>query len=82
MKATGIVRKLDKLDRIVIPKELCKTMDLQHDVPMEFFVDGRSIIIRKFENNCTFCSGSDSLTMFGGKQVCGKCREEMRKGLR
>ena len=82
MKSTGIVRKLDKLDRIVIPKELCKTMDLHSDTPMEIFTDGKNIIIRKYEINCTFCKGTDSLVQFGGQMVCSKCIEEIRKGLR
>lgn len=48
MRATGIVRKIDYLGRIVIPKELRRSMELPEGVPMEIFVDGRNIILRKY----------------------------------
>lgn len=48
MKATGIVRRIDYLGRIVIPKELRRAMELPEGIPMEIFVDGGDIILRKF----------------------------------
>ena len=48
MKSTGIVRKIDYLGRIVIPKELRRSMKLPEGVPMEIFVDGKDIILRKY----------------------------------
>ncbi len=49
MKATGIVRKVDNLGRIVIPRELCRTYGIEMDTPIEIFtdVDGQ-IILRKY----------------------------------
>jgi len=49
MKATGIVRKLDDLGRIVIPKELCNTFGIHPGDPVEIFTeDGGHIILRKY----------------------------------
>ena len=49
MKATGIVRKMDPLGRIVIPKELCNTFGIHPGDPVEVFTeDGGHIILRKF----------------------------------
>ncbi len=49
MKATGIVRKVDNLGRIVIPRELCRTYGIEMGTPIEIFtdVDGQ-IILRKY----------------------------------
>lgn len=54
MKSTGIVRKVDELGRVVIPKELRRTMGIEEKDPLEIFVDGDKIILRKYEpsNKC------------------------------
>lgn len=51
MKSTGIVRKLDGLGRVVIPMELRRTLDINEKDPVEIFVDGEEIILRKFVSN-------------------------------
>ncbi len=47
MKATGIVRRVDDLGRIVIPKEIRRTLRLHEGVPMEIFTDREGEIILK-----------------------------------
>lgn len=47
MKATGIVRRIDDLGRIVIPKELRKNQRLNEGDAVEFYLDQGSIMIRK-----------------------------------
>lgn len=49
MKSTGIVRKIDELGRIVIPKELRKSMGIDRKDPIEIFVNGAEIIMKKYE---------------------------------
>lgn len=49
MKATGIVRRIDDLGRIVIPKEIRRTHGIKEGEPLELFVDGSSIIFRKYQ---------------------------------
>ena len=55
MRATGIVRRIDDLGRIVIPKELRKqlfgTPEKSEGMPMEIFMDKDNIILRKYEEN-------------------------------
>ena len=51
MRSLGIVRKLDQLGRIVIPKELRGTLHLDTGSPMEIFVDEDKIILRKYSAN-------------------------------
>ena len=49
MKATGIVRRIDDLGRVVIPKEIRKKLNFNEDEPLEFFIDGENIILRKYK---------------------------------
>ena len=49
MKATGIVRRVDDLGRIVIPKEIRRNFGIEESTPMEYFIDGESIAIRKYD---------------------------------
>lgn len=73
MKATGIVRRVDELGRIVLPVELRRTRD-----PLEIYVDGASIVLRKFRPNCIFCNSSRGVSEFRGKNVCQKCLKELQ----
>lgn len=53
MKATGIVRRIDDLGRINIPKEIRKQIFGTQDTtgkPMEFFMDGNNIVLQKYES--------------------------------
>ena len=49
MKATGIVRRIDDLGRVVIPKEIRRTMRIREGTPLEIYtsVDGE-VIFRKY----------------------------------
>jgi transcriptional pleiotropic regulator of transition state genes len=79
MKATGIVRKLDQLGRIVIPKELRTTFDLKETDPIEIFVEGEDIILRKYQPACIFCNEATDVIQFEGKNVCKKCLAKLKK---
>ena len=49
MKATGIVRRMDDLGRVVIPKEIRRTMKIGEGTPLEIFIDkDGGIIFRKY----------------------------------
>ena len=61
MKSTGIVRKVDELGRIVIPMELRRTLEINEKDPVEIFVDGEEIILRKFVSN-TACIVTGEIT--------------------
>jgi AbrB family transcriptional regulator (stage V sporulation protein T) len=47
MKATGIVRRIDELGRIVIPKEIRRTLHIRESDPLEIFTDREGEIILK-----------------------------------
>lgn len=54
MKSTGIVRKVDELGRIVLPIELRRTLDISEKDPLEIYVDGDTVILKKYEPACIF----------------------------
>ena len=73
MKSTGIVRKVDELGRIVLPIELRRTMNIDVRDPMEIFVDGDSIILKKYSPTFIFCGSGDGLMDYKGKKICNHC---------
>lgn len=50
MKSTGVIRKVDSLGRIVIPRELRGTLEIDKGEPLEIFVENEKIILRKYSN--------------------------------
>ncbi|MBO4234903.1 MAG: AbrB/MazE/SpoVT family DNA-binding domain-containing protein [Firmicutes bacterium] len=79
MKATGVVRPVDALGRVVIPIELRRNMGIQTDDSLEIFVDGQYIMLKKYEPACIFCGSNDEIVQVKGKNICGKCIAEMKK---
>ena len=79
MKATGIVRKVDELGRIVLPIELRRTLDIEIKDPIEIFVDENYIILKKYEPACIFCGNAKNVRTIAGKNVCDNCIEELKQ---
>ncbi len=77
MKSTGIVRNVDELGRIVIPKELRKKLGMNSSDPVEIFVENDRIILEKYEERCIFCSSSTELSDFKEKKICRSCIESL-----
>ena len=80
MKTTGIVRGIDALGRIVLPKELRTSMRLDSDAKLEIFVEGDSIILKKYRPNgsCDFCGEvDDNAIQFAGYCICPACRRKI-----
>ena len=79
MKATGIVRPVDALGRVVIPVELRRNLGIKTEDSLEIFVDGQFIMLKKYEPSCIFCGEADDVSLIRGKTVCVNCIEEMKK---
>lgn len=79
MKSTGVIRKVDKLGRFVIPKEIRDQLELFCDTPLGIYVDGDRIILRKDLPACCFCENEEGLTCFRGQNICSKCLLELRE---
>ena len=79
MKATGIVRPVDPLGRVVIPVELRRTLNIKTDDSLEVFVDGDYIMLKKYEPACIYCGNAKDVENIHGKNVCRNCLEELKK---
>jgi len=79
MKSTGIVRKVDELGRIVLPRETRKTLEINDRDAMEIFVDGSKIVLQKYEPSCIFCGEAEHVTPYKGKNICKICMQELKK---
>lgn len=76
MKSTGIVRKLDELGRITLPKELRRTMGLGEGAPLEIHVDDDAIVLKKYiseKKTCTICGATHELVSVDLKHICLPC---------
>ena len=73
MKSTGIVRRVDELGRIVIPIELRNKLKIAEKDPIEIYVDGSSIVLKKYEETCVFCGSTKNVVEYKEKLICTKC---------
>lgn len=77
MKATGIIRRVDELGRVVIPIEIRNKFNIVEKDPIEIYVDGSSIVLKKYEPNCIFCGSTEDLVEYKDKLVCEKCANQL-----
>lgn len=77
-KATGMVRKLDDLGRVVIPNELRKVMGLQKGDPLEIYVDDDKMYLKLYNPGCFLCGDvGEDMMVHNGKSICKKCAREI-----
>lgn len=82
MKQTGIVRRIDDVGRVHIPKQISRALGFKNGDPLEIFTDtekGQAIIqkfVEKNEKICMLC-GFEGVTvnLYPEKQVCSSCVE-------
>lgn len=73
LKATGIVRKVDELGRIVLPIELRRNLNIEEKDALEIYVEGASIILRKYQPSCIFCGDAKDIIHYKNKNICQNC---------
>lgn len=81
MKSTGIVRKVDKLGRVVLPIKMRRTLDISEKDALEIYVEGENIILRKYQAACVFCNSTKDIINFKGRNVCASCIEKLKNKL-
>ena len=83
MKSTGMVRKIDDLGRVVLPKELRQMLGIEkkddRDACVEIFVDGESIVLKKYEPACMFCGEARDNLVFKGRRICPACLAQLNR---
>ncbi len=78
MRSTGIVRRVDELGRVVIPKETRQMFSISERDSLEIFTDENMILLKKYSPGCIFCSNVKNLTLFKGKHICEECSQDLR----
>ena len=78
MKSTGLVKKIDELGRILIPKEIRSSMELDSKDSLEIFVENDRIILQKYEPSCIFCKNADNVVFFEGRRICSDCLSKLK----
>ena len=79
MKTTGVIRQLDSLGRIVLPIELRRTLGIGPKDMLEIFVEGNSVILRKYEPDCLFFGSSRELSPYRDNMICARCLKELKQ---
>ena len=77
MKNTGIIRNLDSLGRIVLPKEMRTVLDIGEKDPVEILIENDRIILKKYTPTDIFTGETEDLIDYCGKKVSKNSIKEM-----
>lgn len=79
MKNTGIVRHVDELGRIVLPKELRKTLDIKEKDPVEIWTEGNTVVLKKYgvQDKCNHCGTTEDVFKVDDVAICKKCASKV-----
>ena len=81
--AIGIVRTLDSLGRIVLPKELRRTLGINDGDGLEFYTTEAAIVLAKYTPGCMGCDEVGvPMTTLGGVRLCDECIEQLYTKMR
>jgi len=73
--AVGVIRKVDNLGRVTVPKELRDYLEINIQDPIVIYAEGDSVILKKFQLECTFCGSTTNVKEYKGKNICSNCME-------
>ncbi|EHI97586.1 transcriptional regulator, AbrB family [Clostridium sp. DL-VIII] len=79
MKIEGIIRNVDPLGRVVIPKEMRKVLDINEGDPIEIVKVNNDIVLKKYSKGCIFCGSDKDVSEFNNLPVCSGCRKALRQ---
>lgn len=81
MRSTGIVRKVDELGRLTIPKEIRRMLNIKDNVDsFEMFTEGNTLILRKYSPSCVFCNSFETdMVSYKGMNVCKSCIKSLNE---
>lgn len=74
----GIVRAVDKMGRVVIPKEYRNALNVENEKDsFSISIEKDTIILKKFQPACIFCNKMGPSADFHGYNVCKECIEKL-----
>ncbi len=78
MKSDKVVRQIDELGRVVIPRDMRRELGLSCGDKITFQSDDNKIIISRLEKHCALCSSKHGLIAFNDKYVCAECLKSLK----
>ena len=78
MKVGGVIRTIDKLGRVVIPKSMCKALHIEENDELDVTMEGERIILQKRCDGCIFCNSTVGLVIYNGRKVCAACVQSLK----
>lgn len=78
MKTTGCAQGIDQNGRVVIPKNLRSSLNIEVNDVVEFFInENKELVMRKSIPKCVFCGTTEGLLSFKDKKICSKCFNDL-----
>ena len=77
MKATGIVRRIDELGRLVLPSELRKVLHVSTGDPFELYTQDDKVILKKYEPGCILTGELKELVEYRGRKLSKTAIKEL-----
>ncbi len=75
---TGVVRPVDKMGRVVIPKEIRSQLKIVNDKDsFEISIEGDKVILQKFHPTCLFCDSLIDVVTYNDRLICKSCIEKL-----
>jgi len=56
-----------------------RTLDIAERDSLEIYVEGSSVILKKYKPSCIFCDATKDVTLYKGKNICPKCLKELSR---
>ena len=79
MQTTGVIRPVDRMGRVVIPKEIRRQLKIENDKDsFEIYMDGDKVILEKYRPTCVFCDALVDNVSYSGYMVCKNCIEKLK----
>ena len=79
MMATGIMRRVDELGRVVLPIEIRRSLGIEERDALSIEQDEDRIILKKCQPSCVFCKTMKNIITYKDKCVCKECAEKIFK---
>lgn len=73
LKPVNIVREMDAIGRVLIPKELRERLGWEPYTPVEIFISDQGLVLREYKPGCEFCGRVDGAKEIQGLRICPAC---------
>lgn len=74
----GMIKKIDNLGRVVVPKGYRLMLGLQPGDPLDVEVGDGKLMLSPHRDGCTFCGSTSVAGTHLGKKVCGECLHNLK----